>query len=70
MSMAASEEKEPEEAQPAVYDELHRLAGTLKHQLRPGQMLQVAALGWLRRRDSSMTCVLSLRPPCPSPFYA
>jgi len=48
--MAASEEKEPEKAQPAadllpaVYDELRRLAGALTQQLRPGQTLQATAL--------------------------
>jgi hypothetical protein len=58
MSMAASAEKEPEEARPvadlmpAVYDELRRLAGALTHQLRPGQTLQTTAPGWLRRSDS------------------
>ena len=48
--MAASEEKEPEKAQPAadllpaVYDELRRLAAALTRQLRPGQTLQATAL--------------------------
>src|SRR6516162_5800440 len=48
--MAASEEKEPEKAQPAadllpaVYDELRRVAAGLTQQLRPGQTLQATAL--------------------------
>jgi RNA polymerase sigma factor (TIGR02999 family) len=48
--MATSEEREPQEAQPAadllpaVYDELRRLAAALTHQLRPGQTLQATAL--------------------------
>jgi hypothetical protein len=56
--VAASEEKEPEEARPAAdllpaaYDELRRLAGALTQQLRPGQTLQATARGWRRWRDS------------------
>jgi hypothetical protein len=56
MSMAVSEEKEPEAARPAadllppVCDELRRLAGALTQQLRPGQTLQATALGWRRWR--------------------
>jgi hypothetical protein len=58
MCVAASEEKEPEEARPAadllpaVYDNLRRLAGAQLVRQRPGQTFQATALGWLRKSDS------------------